>query len=56
MSKDLLMTKRQVAERLSVSVRTIERMVATEKLRAVPIRGCVRFLESEVEKLIWRPL
>jgi excisionase family DNA binding protein len=42
------LTKRQVAERLAVGVRTLERMVATTNLPAHRVGGQRRFLWSEV--------
>jgi excisionase family DNA binding protein len=42
------LTKRQVAERLAVGVRTLERMVATTSLPAHRVGGQRRFLWSEV--------
>ena len=42
------LTKRQVAERLSVGVRTLERMIATTDLPAHRVGGQRRFLWSEV--------
>jgi excisionase family DNA binding protein len=42
------LTKRQVAERLAVGVRTLERMVATHDLPAHRVGGQRRFLWSEV--------
>ena len=41
-------TKRQVAERLSVGVRTLERMMATTDLPVHRVGGQRRFLWSEV--------
>jgi excisionase family DNA binding protein len=42
------LTKRQVAARLAVGVRTLERMVATMGLPAHRVGGQRRFLWSEV--------
>jgi excisionase family DNA binding protein len=42
------LTKRQVAERLAVGVRTLERMVATTDLPAHRVGGQRRFLWSEI--------
>jgi excisionase family DNA binding protein len=47
-----LMTKKQVADRFFVSVRTVERMVANGELNAIRIRGCVRFIAEDVDKLM----
>ena len=42
------LTKRQVAQRLAVGVRTLERMMATRDLPAHRVGGQRRFLWSEV--------
>lgn len=46
--RDRLLSKKEVALFLGVSVRTIEREVASGRLQRRKIRGCVRFLESEI--------
>jgi len=47
-----LITKKMVAKRLSVSTRTIDRMVAEGVLNKVLLRGSVRFRECEIEKIV----
>ncbi len=47
-----LLRKREVAEIVSCSLRTIERLVQDGKLKPVKIRGAVRFPESQVTQLI----
>ena len=47
-----LMSKREVAKLLAVSVRTIERLVARGKLKTVKVGGCVRFRAKEIEQVI----
>lgn len=47
-----LLRKREVAERLACSLRTVEREASTGRLTRIKVRGGVRFRESEVQKLI----
>jgi excisionase family DNA binding protein len=49
---DKLLRKREAAERLACSLRTLEREVQDGHLTRVKIRGGVRFRESEVNKMI----
>lgn len=49
---DKLLRKRQVAELLACSCRTVDRLVASGRLTAVRILGGVRFRLSEVRTLI----
>ena len=49
---DRLLRKREVAERWACSLRTVEREVSVGHLTRIKIRGGVRFLESEVIKMI----
>jgi excisionase family DNA binding protein len=49
---DKLLRKREVAERWSCSLRTVEREVQDGNLTRVRIRGGVRFRESEVNEII----
>jgi excisionase family DNA binding protein len=53
-SNDKLLRKREVAERWACSLKTVEREVQDRKLTCIRIRGGVRFLESEVNKIINR--
>ena len=48
----LLITKGEVAERLSVSVRTIERLVATGRLPQVYVERSVRFRVKDLEAYV----
>jgi DNA binding domain, excisionase family len=48
---DRLISKREAAEIMGVSVRTIEREVAAGKLAISRLRGCVRFRISDVFRL-----
>ena len=47
-----LMSKREVAKLLAVSVRTIERLVARGKLKTVKVGGCVRFRSNEIKEVV----
>ena len=47
-----LLTTRQVAELLNVSIQTVARLHRSGKLTAVYIRGAVRFPVEEVQKII----
>jgi excisionase family DNA binding protein len=49
---DKLMRKREVAEKLACSLRTVEREASVGRLTRVKVRGGVRFRESEVQKII----
>lgn len=46
-----LIDKKQAADLLGTSVRTIEREVSAGRLMKHKIRGCVRFLKSDVLRL-----
>jgi len=48
---DRLVTKREAAEMMRVSVRTLERDVSAGKLRIQKIRSCVRLRLSDVRRL-----
>ena len=48
----LLITKGEVAERLSVSVRTIERLVATGRLPQVHVEHSARFRVTDLEAYV----
>lgn len=50
--KDSLLTKKEVADFLRVSVKTVERMVADGELKAIRIRGQVRFDPEDIRALI----
>ena len=48
----LLITKGEAAERLGVSIRTVERLVATGRLRQVRIERLARFRVSDLEAYV----
>jgi len=50
--KQKLLSKKEVAECFSVSVRTVERLAARGKLTKVKIGGSVRFRMEEVEAIL----
>lgn len=52
MIKSKLLSKKEVAELFSVSVRSVERLAARGKLTKVKIGGCVRFRMKEVEAMM----
>ena len=45
---DRLIVKREAAERLGVSVKTVERLIARGTLHAQKLGGCVRLRLSQV--------
>mgnify|MGYP003980921333 CR=1 FL=1 len=49
---DKLLSKKEVADLFSVSVRSVERLAARGKLKKVKIGGCVRFKLKEVEAMM----
>jgi excisionase family DNA binding protein len=56
MDSNKLMTKREVAERLSISTRTLDRIRSMGEIKAVRVGGQVRFRPEDVEKFISRIL
>ena len=52
MKNKALLSKKEVAETLSVSVRSVERLVARGVLKKIKIGGAVRFRSSDLHKLI----
>ncbi len=52
MADRLLVTKAEAAERLSVSVRTIERLVAAGRLPLVHVESAARFRVSDLETYV----
>ncbi len=52
MSNRLLVTKGEAAERLSVSVRTIERLVSTGRLPQVHVERSARFRVTDLEAFV----
>jgi len=49
---DRLLRKREAAEKLACSERTIDREASCGRLTRVKVRGGVRFRESEVQAII----
>lgn len=49
---DVLLRKRQVAERLACSMRTVDRLVSAGKLTRVRVLGAIRFRFSQVRTLM----
>ena len=51
-TKPLLVTKKFVAEQLSVSIRTVDRLCAAGELKKVFVGGSVRFRWEDIVRLI----
>jgi excisionase family DNA binding protein len=51
---DRLLNKREAAARLSVSVRTLDRMRSTGDIQATRVRGAVRFDPAIIDRYIAR--
>jgi excisionase family DNA binding protein len=49
---DKLLTKRQAGDVLQVSARTVDRIRAMGKLKAVKVRGSIRFRVADLENYI----
>jgi excisionase family DNA binding protein len=49
-----LLDKTEVAEQLKVSVRSVDRLRQDGELKAVPVRGRVRFTQEQVNSYIKR--
>jgi excisionase family DNA binding protein len=49
-----LVTKREAARLLACSIRMVERLVASGILKAVKIRGAVRFRLSDIEQIMMK--
>jgi excisionase family DNA binding protein len=47
-----LVTKREAARLLHISERTLDRLRATGQLKAVRVRGAVRFSPAEIDRFI----
>ncbi len=56
MAKHTLLTKKEAAENLTVSVRSIDRMISTQELCAIKVRGSIRIPLTEVENYIDKQL
>lgn len=50
--KAKLVSKKEAAEILGVSVRSVERMVASGQLEKVYVRGCVRIRLRDIQSLV----
>jgi excisionase family DNA binding protein len=48
----MLLTKREAAERLRISVRSLDRLRSVGAIRTVMVRGSVRIADSELERFI----
>lgn len=48
----MLLTKREAADRLRVSVRSLDRLRSVGAIKTVQIRGSVRVAETEIERFI----
>jgi excisionase family DNA binding protein len=51
-ANDMLLRKKEVAERLACSPRTVDRLVNTGKLTRVRVLGAIRFRLSQVQTLV----
>jgi len=51
-SEDKLLRKKQVAEKLAVSLRTVDRLVNAGRLTRIKILGGIRFRFSQVQMLM----
>lgn len=49
---DKLLRKREVAEKLACSSRTVDREASCGRLTRIKVRGGVRFRDSEVQQII----
>lgn len=49
-----LMTKREAADRLSISTRTLDRIRSKGEIKTVAVGGQVRFRPEDVEKYIFK--
>lgn len=52
MTAENLLRKKEVAEMLACSVRTVDRLASSGRLTRVKVGGCVRFRASEVQAII----
>jgi excisionase family DNA binding protein len=48
----VLLTKREAAARLRVSVRSLDRLRSQGQIRTVRVRGVVRITESDIERFV----
>lgn len=47
-----LLTKTEAADRLRISVRSLDRLRSVGAIKTVRVRGSVRIAESEIEKFV----
>jgi len=52
--QDRLLKKKDVVNQLSLSLRSVDRLVMSGKLKRVKVMGAVRYRESDVQALIER--
>ena len=52
--QEKLLRKKDVVDRLAISLRSVDRLVADGELEKVKLMGAVRFRESDVQALIER--
>jgi excisionase family DNA binding protein len=49
---DRLLSKREAAALLAISIRTLDRMRSTGEIQAVKVRGAVRFTPAAIERYV----
>lgn len=52
--EDVLLTRKAAAKRLSISTRTLDRMVAAGKIGKVFVGSSPRFRRSEIDRIVAR--
>jgi len=52
MTVEILLRKKEVAQMLACSLRTVDRLASSGRLKRVKVGGCVRFRASEVQSII----
>lgn len=48
----MLLTKTEAADRLRISVRSLDRLRSVGAIKTVQVRGAVRITEAEIERFI----
>jgi excisionase family DNA binding protein len=48
----MLLTKTEAADRLRISVRSLDRLRSVGAIKTVKVRGAVRFTDAEIERYI----
>jgi excisionase family DNA binding protein len=48
----VLLNKREAADRLRVSIRTLDRLRAEGRIRAIKVRSAVRIADSEIQRFL----